>query len=296
MNYIIRPVWRRPHIFFKSIVSEIEARKYWNPLGDYTTVFLLDYDYDKRVLAMVEEYPHKKEIVERDKKYHFSNIILGIDKAMEDAEDHVIVIVEDIILHKSYFAFMDKVLNMDLGKYSAVVSHNRHYRGHQNAIFKGNRFLDWGSLIKKDFYMKYVKPGLNRFIATPQKFLHDLDKEYQDYYPFPYLYKDDYPPEHFHQDGYWRRACNIARIKENLPVITPAANRSLHIGFYGKNRSGHRLKGKSFEEKLYSLDKLIELDLLYKASLQKEYKDYFKFEDKLEDWRGELTLIGFEGE
>jgi len=289
MNVLLRVAWNRPEMLHLSIESEIKAREYYALPDELLTLFVVDYEYDKKVLELIENYPYPKEIIIRDKRFDLSkNILEGMKVAFSKTDDYVIYFEDDVVPHFSYFKYLDTLLKMfTKEEYSVLMAFNRGDGG-INDLIKKNKYTALGPLISKSFFDKYIRVcAIDMFYDNRIRFVSALDRKYNEYFKNGYKYNT---PMHNEQAGLINRLVDVAKIKENLLVIAPVVSRIIHIGYYGKNRSGN-LPGNSFEERLALMRDIIDENKFYEMTQSKMYNDYEIFDPKLDEWDGELKLI-----
>jgi hypothetical protein len=291
---ILRPVFNRPEMLQLSLKYEIVAREYYKFPYDLVTVFLIEYGSPQKTIDLVEEYPFEKKIIMRTEKFGLSkNILLGMKKAFELAGDFVIHLEDDILLHKTYFQFMDVLLNMkDIGKYSILSPYNRMNEDDVNAVYKGHHFAALAPLITKWFFMKYlihcITLNFYENFVSRDKFVRALGEKFKN--NKLYKYRNN-PGVHNEWAGLCNRLGDISLIQDGAYIIMPKVPRQQHIGFYGKNRKGF-LSGNNFEERLENLKKIIKsAEKLYECTGSKQYNDYLIFDNKkLDRWDGSLYI------
>lgn len=290
---IMRPVYNRPEFFYLSIEAEIKARNYYNFPDDFVTVFIIEHGADPITMQLVSQYPFKNYCVLRPRKFGLSkNILEGMKDAFSFANDYIIYIEDDILVHKTYFQYMNTLLNMDLGKVSVLSAYNFDDNGAVNEVRKQNHYAALSPLIMKNFYMKYVLPcSCDIFYRNPAGFAVDLNNKYKEYWETRrYRYKD---ATHHAQAGILNRLTDVAEIEEDMWAIMPGVNRQTHIGMYGANRVlGKPIPGNTFEERVKSLKEIVQdADKMYDMAGSKCYNDYKIFSPKLKNWDGVLELV-----
>ena len=289
MNYIMRPVFNRPEMLYLSFEYEYKARETHKFSSDLTTLFIVEYGAPKSVVNMLNKYPYNYEIIFREYRYGLSaNILEGFKTAFDKSNDFVIYIEDDVLLHSSYFQFMDAVLNHPEAKDFTVASaYYFNDNGSVNNLIRRNHYAALAPLISKRFYNNYILPiSSMTYYKDPHGFVVALDGKYKD--SDTYRYKS---PMHNMQAGVINRLTDVATIEEGLTMVMPEVNRQQHIGFYGHNRPGGEIIGNSFEERLENLrDIITDPKKLYEATGSKQYNDYKIFSPKLETWDGTLQL------
>ncbi len=289
---IMRPVFNRPEMLKLSIEYELQARNYFDIGEDFTTIFIVEYGSPDKVLDLVNDYPYKKMVIKREKRFGLSkNILEGLKTSFLFADDWVIYIEDDILLHKTYFQYLDVILNMpELYNYSVISPYNFDDNGDVNAVRKDRHYAALAPLISKSFYYTYIEPCSNdAFYNNPANFVCKINEAYKKYqHDRTYRYKDS---THHQQAGLINRLADVARIEEDKFIVMPEVNRIQHIGFFGFNRPGGKLKGETFQERYDYLKEIIkDSEKMYEASATKQYNDYKVFSSKLNDWNGTLYL------
>jgi hypothetical protein len=275
-----------------SIDYEIKAREYYDIEYNFTTIFIVEYGATDAVLKLVHNYPFDKQIIERHTRFGLSaNILEGLKTAFDLTSEWVLYIEDDILLHETYFKYIDFILNMsELSQWSVISPASFNDKGNVQFVRKDRHYAALAPIIRKYFFELYVRP-----CATPAyynnradfvKILNDSYKEYQK--DRMYRFKNI---EQNQQAGLINRLCDVARIEEGLYVVMPEVNRIQHIGFFGYNRPGGKLQGETFEERLNYLKEIIKSsEAMYEASATKQYNDYKAFSSKLTQWDGTLQL------
>ena len=296
MNVILRPVFNRPEMLQLSFEYEIAAREYFMLPGEYVTVFIVEHGSPKKTLELVENYPFKSRHIVRSEKYGLSkNILEGMKDAFKSANDYIIYIEDDILIHKTYFQYMGILLNMfSKDEYSVLSPYNGDDNDDVNEIYKGHHYAALAPLISKDFFEKYIEHCVTEIYYkdynSRDKFVMALAKRYQD--NELYKYRNN-PGAHNEQAGLINKLVDVCLIEEGKHVIMPYVNRQQHIGYFGKNRPGGKLPGNNFEERLFNLREIIkDADKMYELSATKQYNDYLTFSPKLEGWDGTLHVKG----
>jgi len=296
MNVILRPVFNRPEMLKLSFEYEIAARKYFMLPGEYITVFIVEYNSPAATLELVASYPFKARHIVRGGRYGLSkNILEGMKDAFKSADDHIIYIEDDILIHKTYFQYMNILLNMfSKDEYSVLAAYNGDDNGDVHELYKGHHYTALAPIISKEFFEDYIEPCITetyyRNYNTRAKFCRALAAKYKDNKVYKYR---NSPETHNEQAGLINKLVDVALIEEGKCVITPYVNRHQHIGYFGKNRPGGVIPGKNFEERLANLRKIItDANEMYKLSATKQYNDYKVFSPKLEEWDGTLHVKG----
>jgi hypothetical protein len=243
------------------------------------------------VLEIVEKYPFDKKIIQRKSKFGLTkNILEGMKEAFNMSSDYIIYIEDDVVLHKTYFKYLKGVItNKDVGKFSIISPYNFNDDGDVCAIRRADHYAALAPLISKEFFTKYVlQHAKEGYYKNPSKYIQELNLIYKDYWDKGYKYRDS--TTHNEQAGCIHRIANAVAIKDNIYVIMPRVNRQIHIGFYGKNRRGGIIPGRTFEERLESLREIIKNNRFFEMAGDKRYNDYKVFSDKLNDWDGNLYI------
>jgi len=289
---IMRPVYNRSEMLKLSLEYEVAARKYFDIGEDFLTIFVVECGSPPKILELIDEYPYKKEIIKREYNFGLSkNILEGFKTSFPFCDDWLIYIEDDILLHKTYFQYIKTVLDMkELNNFSIISSFNFDDNGSVNKVRMDRHYAALGPVISKKFYYTYVEPCSNEaFYNNPAGFVCDLNDLYKEYQKDrTYRYTNS---EHHAQAGLINRLTDVAKIEDDMYVVMPFVNRSMHIGFTGYNRPGGKLKGNTFEERFEDLKYVIkDAALLYDRSATKQYNDYKIFSSKLDTWDGTLTL------
>jgi len=292
VNVILRPVFNRPEMLKLSLEYEEAARKESDLADDFLTVFLIEYGSPEETRQLLRDYPYNKLGIERNTKHGLSkNILTGMRVAFEKADDYVIYIEDDILLHRTYFNYMKELLSMfDLNEFSVLSSYNSNDNGNVHEVYRGHHYAALAPLINKYFFKKYIKPcAIPAYFKNKSKFILNMNDKYKMYWGGKYKYKN---AQHNEQAGLLNRLVDIALIEEDMYVVMPRVNRHMHIGFGGKNRKSKPLVGKTFEERLTNLRTIIKNpNSMYDMTLSKEYNDYKIFcEEKLNNWDGSLYV------
>ena len=291
-NVILRPVFDRPEMLYLSLEYEKAAREYFSLKDELVTVFIIEHGSPDKTLELVDNYPYTSAKIKRKEKFGLSkNILLGMRDAFDISDNYVIHLEDDILLHKTYFQYMDILLNMGLN-YSVLSPFNKKDEGSVNDIYKGHHYAALAPLIDKGFFEDYVEPCITPVYyenyASRDRFVRALAKKYQD--NELYKYRNN-PGGHNEQAGLINKLVDVSLIEEEKWVIQPFINRQQHIGYFGKNRPGGKIPGKSFEDRLKNLREIIkDPNRMYQLSAAKQYNDYLAFSPKLEEWNGTLYL------
>lgn len=287
-NVILRPVYNRPEMLHLSLEYEIKAREYYKFSLPLHTIFIVEHGSPKETLSVLKQYPFSHEYIYREKKYGLSaNILEGMKVAFKNTADFVVYIEDDVLVHKTYFNYMDLLLNMDIGTFSVLSPFSFDDNGNVNKIRKQNHYAALAPLINKEFFIKYVEKFANKAYYNNRNIvITALTKKYAHHKAFKY--KNNM---HNEQAGLHNRLVDVAFIEEGMSMILPFVNRQQHIGYFGKNRPGGVIPGKSFEERLSNLRNIIkDANKMYQLSATKQYNDYKIFSPKLKNWKGVLSF------
>ncbi len=305
MNVIMRVAWNRPEMLQVSIEHEVKAREYYMIDGDFITIFVVDYNPPKETLEVINKYPFEKKVIIREKQFGLTrNILLGMKTAFGFTDDYIIYIEDDICVHKTYFKYMDTLMNTGLGtKYSVLSAYNKTDDGEVNEVYKGHHYCAWGALITKKFFEEYIvkhihadyygifKDEQENFVVRA-RYVNMLNETYRNHPKAKEYYKYLDSNIHNEQAGMINRLVDIALMEKNWYVIMPGVNRQQHIGFYGKNRPVAKgIPGSTFEERVINLRKIIKDEkLMYEMTGSKQYQDYTVFDKRLDNWEGTLYV------
>ena len=294
MNLIMRVAHNRPEMLQLSIEYEIAAREYHMLAGKFHTLFVIEHGAPPKIFDLINEYPFEHSVITRDQKFGLTkNILEGMKEAFKLVDDYVIYIEDDILIHETYFKYMDILLNMeDLGKYTVLSAYNKNNDSDVHEVYRGGHYCAWGALITKKFFEDYIIHCINQSYygsyASMDGFVKALGERFKD--NKLYKYRNN-PGMHNEQAGLINRLVDIAIIQDGAYVITPRVNRQRHIGFAGKNRHSKPLIGVSFNERLEHLREIIKTpESMYDMTLSKQYKDYKIFSPKLNEWDGTLYV------
>ena len=106
-NYILRPIYDRPEFLKYSLEYEIASRKYNNDKDDYETLFLADFGTTKESLDLVRVYPYKHSIIHRKVQLGLTaNIFDGFREAFPKTDSHILILEDDVLVHKYAFKFL----------------------------------------------------------------------------------------------------------------------------------------------------------------------------------------------
>lgn len=289
MNVLLRTVYDKPEMLYLSIKYEKIARDYFN--DDYLTIFAVDYGANPKCLEVIKDYQFDYIIVERPVR-HFvcANVLGGLKAGCKRADDYIINMEDDVILHKSYFEFVKKA--HDLVKsfgYSAITTWGLSPTGDPSILKESDYFCGPGTVINKQFFEEYIVPYATRdyyrnWVPTIQA-INELNRDNT---------KAKYKVgnlSHLDWDGLANRLVDYASFSKGLHSYSSACFRLLHIGFYGFNRRGGKYPSGiiSFDDKVSFLESnIFNPDMLSK--LDGVYKDYHIFDTALDAWDGSLRL------
>lgn len=299
MNVIVRALYNRPEMLALSLEHEYKARKYFPESEEsYITLFCIEYGAPEKCIEIVKSYPYKYSAVVRKFRHHgWGNILEGFKMAFNAAEDHVINIEDDNIIHKTYFEYVARSVEVTKGNknYSAINASNRTSPNRRiddvNTIKWTTKFEAQACIMGKYFFKKYVEPYATfDYYRHREKIIELINKRGARNYRAKYRIDKGNLFQHVGWDGMVNRLVDIAQYEENLWAVSPQADRGRHIGFYGQNRPGNfPVKYKTFEDRLQFLRESYEsLESLEK--LDRHYKDYIMFNPKLDSWDGTLIL------
>ncbi len=291
---ILRPVFNRPEMLSLCLEYEYKARETFAiPSTEFHTVFVIEYGASAEVVDIVKNYKYEKIIIYRPRRYGLSaNILEGMRTAFDITDDYIVYLEDDILVHKSYFSYLYKIMqHTDLQDFSVISAFNFNDDGTVTRVRKDRHYAAWAPLITRRFYEGYVRPhSCKQFYNNPSRYVVALNEQYKDYWDSRmYRYKTDM---HHQQAGLINRLCDIARIEEGLYVVMPEVARSQHIGIYGSNRRvGKPLSGDTLSKRIAHLRTIVQdASKMYEMAGSKEYNDYRVFSEKLDEWDGTLTL------
>jgi hypothetical protein len=289
---IMRPVYNRPEMLKLSLEYEIKARKYHKMEDRFTTLFIIEYGSPKETIDLVKNYPYQSFNIYRKRRFGLTiNILEGMKDAFNMTGDYVIYIEDDILIHETYFKYIDLLLNMpEIGKWSILSPFNFDDGGDVHEVRKMHHYAALAPVINFEFYEKHIYPSSNEYYyGNPVNFVLQLNGRYEEHWKSRrYKYTN---AEHHEQAGLINRLVDAAMIDDGMHVIMPRINRQQHIGYFGKNRPGGHIPGKSFDERVKNLREIIKsADKMYELSATKQYNDYKIFSPKLDEWDGTLRL------
>lgn len=290
---IMRPVFNRPEMLYLSLEAEQISKEFYKPHETiFLNVFIVEHGADPKVKDMVERFEGYKQIIYRNKRYGLSrNILEGMKFCFENTEDYVIYIEDDVLIHKTYFQFMDVLMNSGIKPYSVLSPYSQKDSGSVNVVNASNHYAALAPLISKDFFSRYISHFADDlFYTLPQQVIISLDNTYKGLDKSVYKYQNN--PIHHQQAGLINRLVDVARLKEGMQLYSPTINRQQHIGMYGHNRKkGQSIPGNTFEDRVNSLRKIIN-DVAKMTSFtgDQRYLDYSTFSPALDEWDGTLVI------
>jgi len=297
MNYIVRAAFNRPEMFFVSLKSEEEARnRYCN--SEYKTLFCIEYGAPKIIDEIIERfYPFEYEVVRRPfRHFGWGNILEGFNEVSQFAENHILNLEDDCIVHPTYFEYIDKAISLVDDKCSVINASNRSNPNRNktavNSVKKTRLFEATCCLIFKDFYNKYVKPyATYEYYKNREKIIKEVNDRNGNNPLSKFRPERNNLSTHIGWDGLVNRLVDTAAIEEDMYCISPEVDRRLHIGFYGQNRPGKfPSKEEDFSKRVEMLVDIIK-DTEMMGKLDGRYNDYELFPDELNTWDGNLTIV-----
>jgi len=294
MNVIMRVAYNRPEMLQLSIEYEIAAREYYMLPGKFHTLFVIEHGAPQKIFDLINKYPFEHSIIVRNQKFGLTkNILKGMKEAFKLVDDYVIYIEDDILIHETYFKYMDTLLNMkNLEPYTVLSAYNKQDDGDVHEVYRGNHYCAWAALITKKFFNDYIIHCSNSSYYesnfSRDRFVRSLGERFKD--NKLYKYRNDLGM-HNEQAGLINKLVDIAIIQDDVYVITPRINRQRHIGFAGKNRHSKPLIGNNFDGRLEHLREIIKTsESMYDMTFSKQYKDYKIFSPKLDEWDGTIYV------
>ena len=292
MNIIVRPMFNRPEMLYLSLKSEIEARKYYDP-GDFFTIFAVDFGGDPKCIEILKDYPFEHEIVIRPFRYRVcANIMEALKLASKYGSEFFINIEDDVVLHKTFFKFIDLARENIKDNYSVLTTWGMSAFGDPSILKRGNFSCGPGTVISKYFFDKYMLPHANtnyynNWIPT----IDAVNKRNEANAFAKYSVKKKNQHDHLDWDGLMNRLVDTALFEEEIYSYSSLCYRLLHIGFYGFNRQHGRFPMflNTFEKRAEFLEKGIKNPSILEA-LDGVYKDYSTFDPQLDAWDETLKL------
>ena len=290
MNVIVRPVFNRPEMLYLALKYEQKARDYFD--DDYYTIFAVDHGTSEECFEIIKTYKYKHEVVARPTRYKVcANIMEALKQACRLDIDYVINMEDDLVLHKSYFEFVNKAHNLVKDKkYSVITTWGYKDHGDPTILKRTDFSCGPGTVINKDFFITHMLPFANagyynNWVSTIQK-VNALNKDNPNA-----KYNEKNAFTHLDWDGLMNRMVDYASYSSGIRGYSSLCYRLLHIGFYGFNRHGGKFPPelKTFEERvdfleagIYNPDVLTQLDGVY--------KDYSTFDSAVDTWNGTLIV------
>ena len=291
---ILRPCFNRPEMLQISIGYEINARQFYPSNNMFTTLFVVEYGYSPEILNIIKDYPYEKEVVIREQPHGLTaNILEGYKRAFSIADSFVITIEDDVLIHESYFQYIDAILSCkDLPKFSCILAWGQKAEGDTRVIRKAHHYGPWAPLLDKYFFEKYVEKHANRdYYSNRAAKVLELNKNYiQHFESGRYKFNTAVYNE---QAGLINRLVDHAMIDEDMYVLTPEVPRQRNIGYYGQNRHGGYIPGKTFTDRVNNLTNII-TDPNKMCNLAKSDrfgKDYILFSEELSKWDGSIQIV-----
>jgi hypothetical protein len=215
----------------------------------------------------------------------------ALKQAFKTDVEYAINMEDDLILHKSYFEFVNKAHNLVKDKkYSVITTWGYNNSGDPSILKCTDYSCGPGTVINKDFFITYMMPYANagyynNWVSTIQK-VNALNKDNQNA-----KYGEKNAFTHLDWDGLMNRMVDYASYSSDMHGYSSLCYRLLHVGFYGFNRHGGKFPAelRTFEERVDFLEKGInDPDVL--TQLDGVYKDYTTFVPQLDTWDRTLTL------
>jgi hypothetical protein len=292
MNIIVRPVFNRPEMLYLALKYEQKARDYFD--DDYFTIFAVDHGTCAKCFDIIKDYKYKCIVIARPVRYKVcANIMEALKQAFKMDIDYAINMEDDLVLHKSYFEFVNKAHSLVKDKkYSVITTWGYSNSGDPSVLKRSDCSCGPGTIISKDFFTTYMLQFANagyydNWVSTIQK-VNALNKDNPN---AKYGIKTKNAFSHLDWDGLMNRMVDYASYSDGMRGYSSLCYRLLHVGFYGFNRHGGKFPAelKTFEERVDFLEKgIYNPDVL--AQLDGVYKDYSVFDSKLDAWDGSLLL------
>ncbi|HED30533.1 MAG TPA: hypothetical protein ENN50_02335 [Prosthecochloris aestuarii] len=325
-NIIIRPVFNRPEMLKVSIDHEILARKRLKEVGyqdNYITFFLIEYGTSQRCIKVIGDYPFKSRRIYREKNPYpitkhkkwrtetimqnglTRNIMEGMKAGFSQADDHILILEDDIMVHSSYFHFLSVLLDTaDLSELSVICTQHRGmYANAVNNISSeenpsadpsevrwGHDYNPWGPLISKTFFNDYIRQFASEdYYRDRPTVIMELDRTYAHLQAKGYKYAEGM---HNEQAGLINRLVDLAMIEKQRYALSPSVDRTVHTGFYGANRGKGRIPGLTFQNRCKHLARAIEGNRLKELNTSRKYTDYPSFSPVLDNWDETVRITG----
>jgi len=292
MNIIIRPVFNRPEMLYLSLKYEQKAREHFD--DDYYTIFAVDHGTCDKCFDIIKDYKYKHEVVARPTRYKVcANIMEALKQAFRMDVDYAINMEDDLVLHKSYFEFVNKAHNLVKDKkYSVITTWGYKDFGDPTILKQTDFSCGPGTVISKNFFASYMSSFANagyynNWLST----INGINALNKDNPNAKYSNKLGNQFTHLDWDGLMNRMVDYASFKNKIHGYSSMCYRLLHVGFYGFNRHGGVFPPelKTFEERVDFLETgIYNPEIL--AKLDGVYKDYSTFDSTLDTWNGTLTI------
>lgn len=214
---IMRPVFNRAEMLYLSIEAEIKARNYYKFPDNLLTLFIIEYGADPMTVEIVKQYPFKSYCIFRQKKFGLTaNILEAFKDAFSMTGDYVLYIEDDVLPHKTFFKYLDVILNMpEANKASVISSFNKDDDGDVHELYKGYHYAAICTTIFKKFYLEYIYPSsIPEYYNDMYGYIAELDKKYKGNSLYKYQ-----SLAHVEQAGRINRAVDINHIQEDGYVI-----------------------------------------------------------------------------
>jgi len=289
MNVITRIVYNRPEFFQLSMEYECLAREYYCD-EDYLTIFVLEYGYDSKCLEVIDKYPYDKKILYRPEVRGFFRqsftSLEGLRESFQIADDYVVYIEDDTLIHKSFFQYVDKSLKV-VPEALVINSHicQPYHCDDADLLVKTNHYFPLVPIITKRLFGESIEPRLSDYYRYTYRYIVEMDNQYEDIYKQA-GFKSGNVCE---QDGFIHRIVALRTFRDGDYCVCPLSSRSIHIGFIGKSRDGF-IPGMNFEDRVLKLKEIISQGNYIDYSFNKQYNDYFNFSPNLDTWDGHLEL------
>ncbi|MCK4454571.1 hypothetical protein KAU51_04515 [Candidatus Parcubacteria bacterium] len=289
-------MFNRPEMFYLSIESEIEARKYFTGC-EYLTIFCVEYGASQLILDIIKDfYPFNNIIHQRLFRHHgWGNILEGLKSAFVDTDEYVLNLEDDCLLHKTYFKYIHEAHKLTDDKCSVINSSNRSTPGRDkhgvNRISKTWLFEATCCLINKYFFKKYVESyATNEYYTNRASVINKINLRNGDDKRSKYRPSRNNLLTHIGWDGLVNRLIDTSNIEESMYALSPSSDRRLHIGFYGQNRrSNFTFTEQDFLKRVNILRTIIK-DPQKMGKIDGHHFDYDVFVSELDNWDGNLLM------
>jgi hypothetical protein len=293
-NVIIRPLYNRPEMLCLSIEYEIRARECLES-DDYITIFAVEHGADPLCLKLIERYPFEKIIERRPFRYFgWRNIPEAFRKGFEFADNHVINIEDDSLVHKTFFKYVKEGLRLAKSVGYSVLNSSRRFveDTDANKLKRLDLFEGPSCVMNKYFFEKYVSQYANEeYYKNRNAVIHQINERNNNDPRSKYRKDRKNEFTHVGWDGMVNRLIDTASIEEDMHSVSPFCDRQIHIGFYGFNRKGKfPSNSANFAERVSFLEDVIKDTELMARYGGGGYKDYKTFSEKLDSWDGTLYL------